>query len=366
MYKFLIWGTGADAARYGAYWRKMESDEREIVGFVDKDIKKQGHRFFGENIYAPDEMASLDYDYIDIWSSKYYSEIYREAVDGYHISPDKIKDFFFPYKQKLEARYVNTNSQEIREFLKSMWEQPGIDVFYYEPAEKKEIWNEVFFDEKVQLHYVLFEGKRMYLKRGFSYFEERNGKKYIGNIYAEQDINSPHRYESGDVAVEAGDILIDAGACEGNFSLHNIDKAKKVYLIECDHDWMEALQYTFEPYKDKVVLVEKFLSDTDSEETIRLDTLAEEPVDFIKMDIEGEEIRALEGGKRLLSESSGLKCAICSYHRHGDEGKIREMLNNMGFETTASCGYMLFMGDSAIIKNPELRRGVVRGRKRYS
>lgn len=364
MCRFLIWGTGADAVRYGAYWRKIESEKREIVGFIDKDIKKQGQQFLGKKIYMPDEMALLDYDYIDIWSSKYYDEIYREAVDGYHISPDKIEDIFSAYKRELEERYAGTNDREIKDFLESMRVQQGIDVFYYEPAEKADVQNEVFFDESAQLQYVLFEGKRMYLKRDFPYMEEKNGKKYIGNMYAEQDVNSPHRYENGDVVVEEGDILIDAGACEGNFSLHHIDKVKRVYLIECDPDWIEALRYTFQPYKDKVVLCEKFLSDTDTEQTISLDTLAEEPVNFIKMDIEGEETRALEGGRRLLSESEGLKCAICSYHRHGDEEKIRELLNNMGFETTASNGYMLFLGDNAVIKNPELRRGVVRGRKR--
>lgn len=365
MDKFLIWGTGADALKYGTYWSKMEQNGvGEIVGFVDKDIRKRGQRFLGKVIYMPDEIASLDFVYLDIWSSKYYKEIYSEAVDRYHISPEKIKDFFFPYKQKLKERYEGTNNREIKEFVEAMHSQPGIDVFYYEPAEKKEIWNEVFFDEGAQMHYLFFEGKRMYLKKGFPFTVEKNGKKYIGNMYAEQDVNSPHRYESDDIAVEPGDILIDAGACEGNFSLHNIDKVKKVYLVECDQDWIEALHYTFEPYKDKVVFCQKFLSDKDSEETIRLDTLAGESVNFIKMDIEGEEIRALKGGRRLLTESEGLKCAVCSYHRHGDEEKIRELLENMGFETVASNGYMLFMGDDDVIKNPELRHGVIRGRKR--
>lgn len=258
MHRFLVWGTGADAERYGRYMRKMGSEEGEIVGFIDKDIRKQGQQFLGRNIYMPDEIAMLAYDYIDIWSSKYYDEIYREAVKKYHISANKFRDFFAPYKRKLEEKYTGTDDREIRKFLRAMQEKPGIDVFYYESDEKREIWNEVLWDENAQLNYVLFEGKRMYLKRDFPYMEERNGKKYIGNMYAEQDVNSPHRYEDGDVVVEDGDVLVDAGACEGNFTLHNIDKVKKVYLIECDQDWLEALRYTFAPYMDKVVLCENF------------------------------------------------------------------------------------------------------------
>ena len=134
-------------------------------------------------------------------------------------------------------------------------------------------------------------------------------------------------------------------------------------MIECDKGWMEALRYTFGPYKDKVVFCEKFLSNTDSENTARLDTLVKEPVDFIKMDIEGEEIRALEGGRGLLSNSGHMKCAICAYHRHGDEEKIKEMLGGMGFETSISKGYMLFLYSDDVLKEPELRRGIIRGRK---
>lgn len=96
MDKFLIWGTGADALKYGTYWSKMEQNGvGEIVGFVDKNIRKRGQRFWGKVIYMPDEIASLDFVYLDIWSSKYYKEIYSEAVDRYHISPEKSRIFSF-------------------------------------------------------------------------------------------------------------------------------------------------------------------------------------------------------------------------------------------------------------------------------
>lgn len=305
----------------------------------------------------------LDYDYITIWSWEYYDEIYHQMINEYHIPSDKIADIFSSYKQKLEEKYLETDDAELKEIVHSIQKDRWLNVYYFEPDRKEEQWNEVFFDEKAQLHYIYFEGKRMYLKRNFHGIEERNGKKYVGNMYGEQDANSPHKYEEKNVIVEQGDILVDAGVCEGNFSLHHIDKVSKVYLIECDKGWMEALRYTFEPYKDKVVFCEKFLSNTDSEQTIRLDTLVKESVDFIKMDIEGEEIRALEGGRGLLSNSEQVKCAICAYHRSGDEEKIKEILGEMGFETSPSKGYMLYLYDDNVLENPELRRGIIRGRK---
>ncbi len=363
MGRFLIWGTGRVAERYGMLLEKMGLDKVEIIGFIDHDSRKHGKMFRGKTIFSPDDIPVLDYDYITIWSSVYYDEIYLQIIKEYNVSPSRVTDIFSPYKQKLKEKYLGTNDAELQEILHRIEEDRGINVYYFRPEGKQEQWDEVFYDAKAQLHYIFFEGKRMYLKRDFHGIEERDGKKYVRNMYEEQDINSPHRYEEKNVIVGQGDILIDAGACEGNFSLHHIDKVSKVYMIECDKGWMEALRYTFGPYKDKVVFCEKFLSNTDSENTARLDTLVKEPVDFIKMDIEGEEIRALEGGRGLLSNSGHMKCAICAYHRHGDEEKIKEMLGGMGFETSISKGYMLFLYSDDVLKEPELRRGIIRGRK---
>ena len=219
---------------------------------------------------------------------------------------------------------------------------------------------EAFYNENAKFYYIYFENKRLCLKRGYS-FITKNGKKYVKDIWYEQDPNSPHLYEDGEIKVYPDDILVDAGVCEGNFSLHNIDKVKKVYLIECDNEWIEALEYTFAPYKDKVVFCNKFLSDNDSGGSISLDTLLNgEKISFLKMDIEGEEINALRGGKKTLINSKGVKCAICSYHRHNDEMEIKKILLSYGINVTTSKGYMLFLFDKDVCKNPELRRGIVR------
>lgn len=153
------------------------------------------------------------------------------------------------------------------------------------------------------------------------------------------------------------------GVCEGNFSLHNIDKVSKVYLVECDPNWIEALHYTFAPYKNKVVFCESFLSNKDTDKTITLDSLIKEKVNFIKMDIEGEEVNALNVARRLLKESDDIRCAICSYHRHDDEKEIKNIFNDYNMECSVSDGYMLFLCDESIWLNPELRRGIVRAKK---
>ena len=159
-----------------------------------------------------------------------------------------------------------------------------------------------------------------------------------------------------------GSVIVDAGTCEGNFALRYIEKAKKVYLIEPDPLWMQALQRTFQPYRNKVVFCSKFVGKQDSADTITIDSLVSERADFIKMDIEGAELDALAGAKRTL-EDSHAKCAICSYHRWHDEKAIRKMLEGYGYTTSTSQGYMFFPYDENIMDTLDLRRGVVYGDK---
>ena len=62
------------------------------------------------------------------------------------------------------------------------------------------------------------------------------------------------------------------------------------------------------------------VSDTGTDETIEvvaLDSVIEEQVTFIKMDIEGAELNALKGAKRLISTYRP-KLAVCLYHKPED------------------------------------------------
>ena len=83
----------------------------------------------------------------------------------------------------------------------------------------------------------------------------------------EQDHRSPHRYF--DHIEEFKDkVLLDVGAAEGILSLMAIEQVKHVYLFECSEDWIDALNKTFEPWKDKVTIIKKFVSDKDDENNV--------------------------------------------------------------------------------------------------
>jgi len=126
---------------------------------------------------------------------------------------------------------------------------------------------------------------------------------------------------------------------------------------------MEPLQATFAPWGDKVVVVQKYLSDMTDTMNISLDDYFADKEDptFLKLDVEGYKDRLLHGAEKILSSPSIKKVAACTYHYHDDEKKLGDLLRSYGFSTTHSHDYMIVGLDE--IRPPYLRRGVIRATK---
>lgn len=361
--KYIIWGTGARAMNNFINYKKMDiSQKTEIAAFVDNNPEKWNSTICGIPILPPDDIFKIKWDYITIWST-FKNEIASQITGSYGIPESKIKNLFSLYYDQLFEKYRGSGDAEISRFLSSISgsKQEKLEIFFFEPQMPYRNYK-AYYDDGKDLYFVMFEGKRMYLKRNYK-FIDIDGQKYTGDFWYEQDMNSPHRYEMGNVTVQENDILVDAGACEGNFTLHNIDKISKGYIIECNPDWIEALKCTFEPYKDKIEICPKFVSSKNDGSNITIDRLTDGKANFIKIDVEGSECDALLGSRATFAASEDIRCAVCSYHRSGDEQKIKEILKNYGVSTSVSDGYMLFICDDEVLKNPELRRGIVRGHK---
>lgn len=233
-------------------------------------------------------------------------------------------------------------------------------VFPYDYCRKysaKDI--EVVFDKEKRLYCtILFDGKKLYFKRKMN---RSSCARYISSIMSEQDSESPHSYLSDDFAPSNNGLLVDAGAAEGFFALSQIDTSSKVFLIEPDDEWQEALKATFEPYADKTVIVPKFVSDNSEGMNIALDDLfadGEKPT-FIKADIEGFETKLLLGAEGLLRSARGLSLALCTYHRQSDYDDLSVILTRYNCALSHSKGYMFMFTDPAL-SSPYLRRGILR------
>jgi len=219
----------------------------------------------------------------------------------------------------------------------------------------------VYKDDKLKLKYILFDGKRLYFKRTST---TRGIKRNYNYLLIEQDLNSPHRYLTDSFNIGSNDILVDVGAAEGNLALSVIEKVKKVFLFETDASWIEALEATFSPWKDKVEIINKFVSNKNDETNISLDQFfsEKEVFNFLKIDAEGAEAEILNGCDTILSSDRPLKLALCCYHKPNDEKEFNDFLVKRGFSVSFSQGYMIF-NEPKTFSPPFLRRGIIRAAK---
>jgi len=156
-------------------------------------------------------------------------------------------------------------------------------------------------------------------------------------------------YREQDVSVQEGDIVLDCGAHFGTFTRDALNRgAKLVVAVEIDPRSVECLERTFrrEVEEKRVVIYPKGVSDKDEKlELYRapnsggngvelkrdttgiivplttIDVIVRElglaRVDFIKMDIEGSELKAILGAKDCIRTFKP-RMAIAGYHKDHD------------------------------------------------
>jgi len=219
---------------------------------------------------------------------------------------------------------------------------------------------EVFFDPESRMRYVLYEAEKLFFPKRMNVKEI---KVYVNEMLMSQDSESTHRYNDDGFYVKEGDIIADIGAAEGFWALSNVKKAKKVYLFECDNDWIAALRRTFEPWKEKVDIIPKFISNINSKNKITLDEFYEgREINLIKADIEGAEVQLLKGAVNTLEKQNNLKLLLCTYHRKNDAVELEKILLSYKYITNFSKGFMIMIWDKHL-SEPYLRRGLIRAKK---
>lgn len=186
---------------------------------------------------------------------------------------------------------------------------------------------QVNFDNDKGLLYVTHRGdKKLFFPK---HFTVDRVKALYKALIIEQDLEAGHHYVDS-VDEFSGKILLDIGAAEGIIALDAIEVVSFVYLFECDECWIEALEATFEPWKEKVEIVRKYISNQNDDQCMTLDLfLKDKPKDnlFLKMDIEGAERKALEGAEKLFEDGTNLQFAICIYHLKDDPFVISSFLD---------------------------------------
>jgi hypothetical protein len=198
---------------------------------------------------------------------------------------------------------------------------------------------EVFMDDANGLPYVLHNGNKLYFPKKYS--KEKVSINYR-TLIIEQDIEAAHRYVVSYDELK-NRTLFDIGSAEGIFSLDTIEYVDHVYLFECDEYWIDALKATFAPWIHKVTIIRKYVGDTNNDNFVTIDELMKDKsIDnlFLKMDIEGAEQSALRGAMNVLKNGKNIQLAVCVYHRDEDPAVISSAMQNIGYTTEFTKGYI--------------------------
>lgn len=288
-----------------------------------------------------------------LYDKKLYKKTYNRMLK--YILKQKIdnangygyrKDSFLAQVKEEYVKYLILNDEETRgdsrykeclEYIKKY----GVRTFCHDGIDYN-IYNKqsVHYDDEKQLFWVYYRNKKLYMKRSIN--TEEAVLEVINMLAAEQEEASPHRYINENFEILENDVVFDIGCAEGNFALSVIDAVKKIYMFEADEEWIEALNCTFEPYKEKIMIIPKYVSDRDTEESITVDSFCRangiEKIDFVKMDVEGAEPDVLRGAREMIKKGSIAKIAACTYHNAEDETKIRELLK--AYDCQVTQGFM--------------------------
>ncbi len=361
MKKIVIWGTGKIANEILGECKTLL--EYIILGVVDNNKNVQGEYFFDMEIHSPERIMLWkdDVDSIVVLTDK-YDDIREQVSKMDETLGDKLEDKYYFYKQSIIKRYKDSKDEEIKEVVNYL-KMHSLSIFNYEFPEKyKDYCIMVNKDKESGLFYINHNGLNMYFSRELKNKEEV--LDYYRWILVEQDEKSPHKYTDERIKVNEGDVVIDVGAAEGFFSVEVVEKAKQIYIIEADPLWVEALNYTFEKYRDKVKIINKYIVDYDEGAMASIDSIVQAQVDFVKMDIEGCEHEALIGASKTIMNSPNIKMAVCCYHSDFDQQLIEDELHKQELNYYTSNGYMWFPYKTRQVSvSTKLRKGIIRAHK---
>lgn len=334
--------------------KDISTDDILMVVENELNIAKQtfSRERFNETINLLSEASGVECTVVDD-----YVAIVDLALSCLGMIPDSTEFYSKEYWRALWDEKYDEEVDEVVDYITTNGQTSVFNYYFKDKYVSEEV--EVYIDESNGFSYVTYLGHRMYFPISWNRDKIKN---YVCGIMLEQDVDSPHCYKKAGFEVKEGDVVIDAGVAEGNFALSVVDKVGKIYLVEADEEWKEALSHTFEPYADKVEFIYKYLDSVSDDEHITLSDICEK-ADYIKMDIEGYEKAALLGGVEIIKNSYNLRMAICSYHCDGDEAWITDFLSRNGVETTHSKGYMFPDWEVGALRNAVLRRGLVFGMK---
>jgi FkbM family methyltransferase len=199
---------------------------------------------------------------------------------------------------------------------------------------------------------------------------------HAGNIFESFVMEHYHCRRAG-IKVRKGDVVIDGGACWGDASLYFARQAEHVFAYECVPSNFAIFKRNMDlnpGLASRITLIPKALWETSGAtlffsengpgssaqekatglqvETQSIDDLAEERklshVDFIKMDIEGAETKALLGAEQTIRRHRP-RLAISVYHNIKDYIRIPQWIADLDLGYRMYLDHFTIHGEESVL-----------------
>lgn len=298
--KLCVFGAGTYGVSVASNLKKQGIN---ISFFCDNDHKKTDGSFLhdGFSCISFEELLKVKDEVTVCIAMGAYKEVYKQLVDN------GFENIFMAFEYKI--RFID------------FWKKNSITEF------KKDI-NKVY-------NMLSDEKSRQVMEFCLN--------SWVEDVFSYDEIKSENQYfEDGLISIKHDEVFVDAGAYDGDTFDIFLDEAKngfsKYIAFELNHKYAEKfrekLKNVDSDISEKVEIIEKGLSNVNMEitytddatssrisnsdgtisgEIVRLDDALNERITFLKMDIEGAELDALESAKEHIKKYKPT-LAICVYH----------------------------------------------------
>ena len=278
------------------------------------------------------------------------SKKWDTTYEGYPIyAPDKIKDFIEDTSVLLIGCIYN--QYEIASELLNKWQVPQKCIYMY---------TSLYYEKNIYNTTLIKENWSRIMECYNMFADEDSKKYYLNSINARLERNpfllmpNPNCKKIGEygekLQLNRGDNIIDCGAYTGDTAalyMDRLDSDCKVFAIEPfqenyekmvqrirENEWQnKIIPYNYAIGNEKGTAHINYEKDTfdmamnitkqvgSKHQTVEVESLdnlfATQKINYIKMDIEGEERAALEGARRVV-EVNAPKMMISAYHKIED------------------------------------------------
>lgn len=275
----------------------------EIKYILDNDVKKHGKLFDGKYIInSPDVLDYENENSIVVITSTYYNEIIEQLEKmGYK---GRVYSYFHLREKAMSVRNYDDMDKNINELIYILADKKSVDIVKMIAYKRK---------NNIRDYSDINEGEQYFLKDIFTNPEGKDEVFVDGGAYDGETVEKYIKFVNGNFKK-----IYSFEMDKVNYDMINVNKYDSRVEFLNYGLWNGETQISFISNEKGSEEAEE---GSESAQCISIDNFIKDKVTFIKMDIEGAEMKALEGAVKMITENKP-KLAICLYHKFKDLWEI--------------------------------------------